>query len=146
MNSEQTITHVEQVSTVLAQLRQQVERLVGRLADAELQLADVRTERDEEHKLAETLKTALANSAAIEQAIGIIAEKAHIDVTEARARLKSYSRDHDQKMRAVAQRLVAGVDPKSASYGDPEMDRLIAEVGVPLEFWTALTLNGAIFK
>lgn len=146
MNTELTITHVEEVSTGLAQLREQFERLVGRLADAELQLQDVRSERDEEHALAEALKTALANSAAIEQAIGIIAEKAGVSIPEARQKLKGYSRDHDQKMRAVAERLVAGVDPKSPSFGDPETARLIVETGIPLEFWNALTLNGAIFE
>ena len=161
MTPDQIISDIETVSAELARLRQELDRVLGRLADTELQLKDVRSERnhehdvaeglkaerDEEHGLVEELRTILANNVAIEQAIGIIAEKAHVDVTEARSRLKGFSRDHDSKMRAVAAAIVAGQNPKAALVpGDPSVAELVAAAGIPLEFWNNLTLNGAIFE
>jgi len=160
MTPDQIITDVETVARDLARLRQELDRTLGRLADTELQLKDVRTERDQEHEhaealqterdrehqLAEALKTALANSAAIEQAIGIIAEKAGVSIPEARAKLKERSSDTRQTVSSVAERIIAGHEQAHLGPGDPEVARLLAAAGIPAEFWKNLTLNGAIFE
>jgi hypothetical protein len=164
MTPDQIINDVEDVADDLARLRTEIDRVVsrllGRLADTELQLEDVRSERDQEHQLAESLKAALANSerlaaslktaidngAAIEQAIGVIAEKAGIGIPEARSRLKSYSRGTRQHISAVAANIIAGKDPASLRHGAPDVGRIIAAAGIPLDFWNGLTLNGAIFE
>lgn len=172
MNPDQTIT--TDVELALAQLETEVHRLVDLLADTRLQLADVRAERDQEHQLAEdaraqrdkerrfaeSLKAALANSATIQQSLtaafaknaaiaaacGVISEKAGVSIDEAEAKIKGFSRSHSEPMRAVAARILDAQDPKSPSYGDPEVARILASVGIPLEFWKNLTLNGAIFE
>jgi cation transport ATPase len=157
----ETVTSFERIAGELAELRNEFDRMLGQLADAELQLKDVRserdqqhhlaaalkTERDEEHRLAEALKAALDHSAGIEQAIGIIAEKAGVGIPEARARLKGYSRAHDKQIRAVAASIVAAQDPKSSTHLAADVAGVITHVaGIPLEFWNALTLDGAIFE
>jgi DNA repair exonuclease SbcCD ATPase subunit len=140
MSSTQTIADAERVSDELARVRNQLARVLARLED-------VRTERDEQRRLAEHLQTALENNAAIEQAIGIIAEKAHVDVTEARAHLKSYSRGHAEKLRTIAHAVVDAQNPKSPVASDnPKVERIIASVAIPAEFWKNLTLDGAIFE
>jgi hypothetical protein len=160
MTDTQALTSFERIAGELAGLRDEFDRLLGQRADSELQLKDVRserdqehqlaaamkTERDEQHRLAEALKTALDNSAAIEQAIGIIAQKAGVGIPEARARLKGYSRSHDKQIRAVAASIVAAQDPKTPRHGQAEVTRVITEAGIPLSFWNALTLNGAVFE
>lgn len=148
-----TTTDIDSVTAELARLRNEFDLLAGKLADAKLQLDDVRSERDQEHEVAETLRVALehnaailATSTAIEQAVGIIAEKAGVDVTAARARLKGYSRGHDEKMSAVAASIVAAQDPATHGHGDPDVARLIAGSGIPGEFWNELTLGGLVFQ
>jgi hypothetical protein len=165
MTPDQIINDVENVADDLARLRTEIDRVVsrllGRLADTELQLEDVRSERDQEHQLAESLKaklanserlaaslqTAAANSAAIEAAVGIIAGKTGLGIPEAKARLKSHARDTRQTIHAVADRLLAAQDPANLDRGTgSEAKRIIASAGIPLTFWNALTLNGAIFE
>jgi cation transport ATPase len=163
MTDTETVTSFERIAGELATLRNEFDRLLGQLADAELQLKDVRserdqqhllaaalkTERDQQHRLAGALKAALDHSASIEQAIGIIAEKAGVGIPEARARLKGYSRAHDKQIRAVAASIVAAQDPKSSTHDTTEAARVITEAapfGVPFAFWNALTLAGAIFE
>jgi len=131
------------------------------LAEQEHQLAEAtRAQLDKEHRYAESLKAALANSAAIQESLnaafaknaaiaaacGVVSEKAGVSIDEAQAEIKRFSRGHGEPMRAVAARIIAAQDPKSPSYGDSEVARIIANVGVPQEFWNALTLNGAIFE
>jgi hypothetical protein len=164
----QTVTDVERFSTELAHLRHQVGQLLGRLADTELQLGDVRSERDQEHQLAEEahrfaqllqaaldnsvaiaegLQSALAASAAVEQAKGIVAQKAGVSVTEAHDLLRGYSRDKSEKLRVIAAAVVAAQDPATPhDPGHPDPIREILAGGIPREFWESLTLNGAIFE
>jgi len=142
---------------VWEQLHERLTTMERGLADKDLQLADVRRERDEEHRraehehqLAEALQVALANSVTIEQAVGIVAEKAGVGIEEAKARLKRRSRDTRQRIDALAARVVATREPV-CSRPDPEVDRIIVAAvgrpdGVPIAFWDALTLNGEIFK
>lgn len=164
MTPDQIINDVETVAAELARVRTDMDRVVarmlGRLADSELQLEDVRAERDQEHQLAESLKTALANSErlaaslktaidnsyAIEEAAGIIAGKTGMGIPEAKAHLRSHARDRRETIEAVADRLVAYQERPSLGHADPEVARIIATAHVPLDFWKSLTLDGAIFE
>jgi hypothetical protein len=164
MTPDQIINDVETIADDLARLRTGIDRvaarLLGRLADTELQLEDVRSERDKEHQLAESLKaklanserlaaslqTAIANSVAIEKAAGIIAGKTGMGITEAKARLRSHARDRRETIESVADRLVAAQDPATRRHGAGEAERIITSAGIPLDFWNALTLDGAVFE
>lgn len=92
----------------------------GDLASAQA-LADIATiallqhqavERAEE--LADQLRAALDSRIAIEQAKGVIAERARVDVSEAFALLRGYARDHRRLLSDVAESVVDGTIPPGA--------------------------------
>jgi GAF domain-containing protein len=60
------------------------------------------------HLLAEQLRAALDSRVVIEQAKGMIAERAQLSVDEAFARIRSYARSHNEKVTAVCRRVVEG--------------------------------------
>ncbi len=71
----------------------------------------------ESQGLVEQLQTALNSRVAIEQAKGILAERAEVDVKEAFSRLRRYARDHNRRLTAVAKELVDGTLPAEAMAG-----------------------------
>jgi hypothetical protein len=153
MSTDTILDDVERVSTDLARLYQAVAELVDRVADRDLQLADVRAERDQAHQLVEALQTivqqirdAAENSAPIDRAIGIVAAQAGVSLDDGRARLKNYSRRKRKTIAATAASIIADQERAALGYGNPEVARVIASAGIPTEFWKALTLNGAIFE
>ena len=71
----------------------------------------------ESQGLVEQLQTALNSRVAIEQAKGILAERADVDVKEAFSRLRRYARDHNRRLTVVAKELVDGTLPAEAMAG-----------------------------
>ncbi|HEX9357547.1 MAG TPA: ANTAR domain-containing protein, partial [Streptosporangiaceae bacterium] len=66
----------------------------------------------EAQRLNEQLSAALTSRIAIEQAKGVLSERAGIDLAEAFARLRAYARSTNQRLTDVAQATVDGtVDP-----------------------------------
>jgi AmiR/NasT family two-component response regulator len=66
----------------------------------------------EAQSLNEQLANALTSRAAIEQAKGVISERAGVDMAETFPRLLSYARDSNQRLTDVAEAAVNGtVDP-----------------------------------
>jgi GAF domain-containing protein len=64
--------------------------------------------------LNEQLSAALTSRVVIEQAKGVIAERAGIDVAEAFARLRAYARNHNLRLTDVAQTAIDGtLDPRA---------------------------------
>jgi len=81
-------------------------------------LADVATigilhERSirEAQVLTEQLQTALNSRVVIEQAKGVVAERANVDVEEAFRRLRVYARAHNRRLGEVARQVLAGSLP-----------------------------------
>ena len=75
----------------------------------------------EAQRLTEQLSHALTSRIVIEQAKGVIAERAGVDMAEAFARMRRYSRDNNLRLTAVAQSAVAGtLDP--AAWATPSRD------------------------
>jgi GAF domain-containing protein len=64
--------------------------------------------------VAAQLNGALTSRIAIEQAKGILAERAEVDMQEAFSRLRRYSRDHNRQLSAVATELINGTLPADA--------------------------------
>jgi GAF domain-containing protein len=64
--------------------------------------------------IAAQLNGALTSRIAIEQAKGILAERAEVDMHEAFARLRRYSRDHNRQLSVVATELINGTLPGDA--------------------------------
>jgi GAF domain-containing protein len=100
----------------------------GRLSRADITtaqaLADVATIAILQHQaarqaqaLAEQLRAALDSRIAIEQAKGVVAERAGVDMAEAFARLRSYARANQRRLADVAQDVVDGSLPSSALVG-----------------------------
>ena len=58
--------------------------------------------------MSEQLQVALDSRVLIEQAKGIVAERHHLDMDQAFARLRRYARDHNRTLRAVAEDVVHG--------------------------------------
>lgn len=63
---------------------------------------------DDAHLLAAQLRAALDSRILIEQAKGIIAERAHVSIVEAFARIRTYARNRNEKITSVCQALVDG--------------------------------------
>jgi GAF domain-containing protein len=97
----------------------------GRLAKADVTtaqaLADIATiailqdqAAREAQELSDQLRAALDSRVAIEQAKGIIAERAGVDMAEAFTRLRKYARSNQRLLANVAQELVDGTLPSAA--------------------------------
>ena len=94
---------------------------IDREAEAVVQaMADVATigllqqrELDRAHAVQGQLQRALQTRIGIEQAKGIISERRGIEMDAAFALLRSYSRNHNQKLHDVARDVVGGVLPAS---------------------------------
>lgn len=62
----------------------------------------------EAHMVAERLQGALRTRVVVEQAKGVLAERADVDMAEAFSRLRSYARSHQRLLAEVAEEVVAG--------------------------------------
>ncbi len=62
----------------------------------------------EAHMVAERLQGALRTRVVVEQAKGVLAERADVDMAEAFSRLRSYARSHQRLLAQVAEEVVAG--------------------------------------
>ena len=70
----------------------------------------------ETHVMNEQLTRALTSRVIIEQAKGVIFERAHVDMPEAFFRMRSYARNHDLRLTDVAQAVIEGtLDPSAWS-------------------------------
>ena len=67
--------------------------------------------------VAAQLNGALTSRIVIEQAKGILAERAEVDMQEAFSRLRRYSRDHNRQLAVVATELINGTLPEDAMAG-----------------------------
>jgi GAF domain-containing protein len=68
----------------------------------------------EAKRLNEQLSSALTSRVVIEQAKGVLSERAGVDLSEAFARMRRYARDHNLRLTDVAEAAVAGtLDPKA---------------------------------
>jgi hypothetical protein len=66
----------------------------------------------EAQRLNEQLSAALASRVVIEQAKGVVSERAGIDLAEAFTRLRAYARNHNLRLTDVAQAAIDGtLDP-----------------------------------
>jgi AmiR/NasT family two-component response regulator len=68
----------------------------------------------EAQRLNEQLSVALTSRVVIEQAKGVISERAGVDLAEAFARLRAYARNHNLLLTDVAQAAVNGTIDRSA--------------------------------
>lgn len=64
------------------------------------------------------LQTALESRVVIEQAKGIVAQEADLDMDSAFARLRTHARNHNERLRDVAARVVSGDLPPGKLIGD----------------------------
>ncbi len=71
----------------------------------------------EAQELTDQLRAALDSRVAIEQAKGVIAERAGVDMAEAFKRLRKYARGNQRLLADVAQELVDGTLPSAALIG-----------------------------
>ena len=68
----------------------------------------------EAQRLNEQLSAALTSRVVIEQAKGVISERAGIDLAEAFSRLRAYARNHNLRLTDVAQAAIDGtLDPRA---------------------------------
>ncbi len=68
----------------------------------------------EAQRLNEQLSAALTSRVVIEQAKGVIAERADVDLAEAFSRLRSYARNHNRRLTDVARAAIDGtLDPQA---------------------------------
>jgi GAF domain-containing protein len=82
-------------------------RVAQALTDiATISVIQMRVLREREH-VAEQLQIALNSRVVIEQAKGMLAELGHIDMGRAFEALRRYARDHNLRLTAVAERIVA---------------------------------------
>jgi GAF domain-containing protein len=78
----------------------------------------------EAQRVNEQLSGALSSRVVIEQAKGVIAERAGIDLTEAFSRLRRYARNHNLRLTSVAQAAVDGtLEPAAWAAGPPSGSR-----------------------
>ena len=88
--------------------------VIAARAFADLATLSIVQHRDtaEAHSLNEQLAGALSSRVAIEQAKGVISERAGVDMAEAFARLRSYARNSNLRLTDVAEAAVDGtLDP-----------------------------------
>jgi transcriptional regulator with GAF, ATPase, and Fis domain len=92
-----------------------------RLAQAMADVASVAIVQDQTVRAAEVrtaqLQHALDSRVAIEQAKGMLSERAKVDMDEAFGRLRSYARRNNRRLTAVASEIVIGVLPIEAVTG-----------------------------
>jgi len=97
-----------------------------RLAQAMADVASVAIVQDQAIRAAEVrsdqLQHALDSRVAIEQAKGMVSERAQVGMEEAFERLRSYARSHNRRLTAVAAEIVRGSLPIEAVAG-PGADR-----------------------
>ena len=75
----------------------------------------------EAQRLNEQLSAALASRVVIEQAKGVISERAGIDLAEAFSRLRAYARNHNLRLTDVAQAAIDGtLDPRAWAPPSPD--------------------------
>jgi AmiR/NasT family two-component response regulator len=68
----------------------------------------------EAQRLNEQLSAALTSRVVIEQAKGVISERASVDLAEAFTRLRRYARNHNLRLTAVAEAAINGtLDPRA---------------------------------
>ena len=76
----------------------------------------------EAHRLNEQLTAALSSRVVIEQAKGVISERAGVELAEAFSRLRSYARNHNLRLTDVAEAAITGaLDPRAWSPTGPTM-------------------------
>jgi transcriptional regulator with GAF, ATPase, and Fis domain len=75
---------------------------------------------EESQRINEQLSGALSSRIAIEQAKGVIAERAEVSLADAFVRLRSYARNHNLQLSDVAQAAVDGTLDSSAWRSPPE--------------------------
>jgi GAF domain-containing protein len=86
---------------------------------AALSIAQHRASTDA-HRLNEQLSTALTSRVVIEQAKGVISERAGIDLAEAFARLRAYARNGNHRLTDVARAAIDGtLDSRAWSQSSP---------------------------
>lgn len=83
---------------------QEAERLIALAGE---RLGEVQV-RESLSTTVEQLQQALDSRVLIEQAKGMLAQRYHIDTERAFQQLRSYSRDHNERLSGLAERLVAG--------------------------------------
>jgi GAF domain-containing protein len=78
----------------------------------------------EAQRLNEQLTTALASRVTIEQAKGVLSERAGVDLAEAFTRLRAYARDNNLRLTDVAQAAIDGtLSPLAWHHNQPAPDR-----------------------
>jgi GAF domain-containing protein len=94
-----------------------------RLAQAMADVASIAIVQDQAIRAAEVrsdqLQHALESRIAIEQAKGMLSERAQVGMDEAFARLRAYARSHNRRLTAVASEIVRGALPIDAVAGTP---------------------------
>ncbi|OXM51167.1 GAF and ANTAR domain-containing protein [Amycolatopsis alba] len=105
---DQTVGSIAFLSVENAVLSAEDHRLGQALADVATQC--LLQQRDLRHfrTLSEQLQTALDSRVIIEQAKGMLAERAHVDVSDAFQRLRAFARSSNRKLSEVAHEFVKG--------------------------------------
>jgi hypothetical protein len=94
------------------------------LADAAANAVLVLRERRQNEKLADQLQHALTSRVVIEQAVGILAERWHVDVKQAFQLLREHVRSHNLRLRDVAEAVVGrDLDPFPTHQEQPSLPR-----------------------
>lgn len=105
---EQTIGALNLFAATPGRLDEEKSEVAQAMADiATIGLLQERALRSSE-LLAEQLQNALRSRVLIEQAKGVLAERLRVDVDEAFVALRGYSRRNNQRITAVAERVIAG--------------------------------------
>ena len=86
----------------------------------------------EAQRLNEQLSAALASRVAMEQAKGVISERAGVDLAEAFTRLRTYARNHNQRLTDVARAATDGTLDPLAWAPAPAHTRQCGQLTAPL--------------